>query len=253
MNIEQTPNQHHQIPSRTKITLLILAAILVAVAAGATYYSSNSKTKTGSKANTPSVKPDRDYSAVETFKLDGSKAGSGISFDRPKAFDKQSVTADKTQAGFSDIGTKLSNGIQGVLSVTTAPGGISDQSKLQTLKGSLSDPSKSEYQSAIAPLKQFVTARFNPAYDLTFASAHQVNTANLQGNAWAISFSAKPKAEIKPLPGLKANPPQNYKGEAVIIFGKNAVYYFDVYATDKNWDGNGSVWPKVFNSLKVDQ
>lgn len=261
-------------PNRKNPVLYIVAGIVIVALVGGAYlvYHHNQSNKTSTSNTVYEKGPhNEDYKNLDTYKLDGAKAGAGISFEKPAAYVKVLESTDKTQVSFSHTlkSPPAPLGALHVISIGSAAGTTND---VNNLKKVLANPKQTAYKAAVQPMKDFLSARFSPLYDITYANAQPLADAGTQGRAWEMEFSAAPKVSVKPpagvpssgdatvdpahaqpLPSSAVGGFEKYKGAVVMAVGKNAYYYFAVYNTSYNWDNDSSDFGKVISSIKIDQ
>ncbi len=186
-------------------------------------------------------------SKLEQFKLPGSKASQGISFNKPVEF--VPVYNLKPTAIYAELADyyKASKAIFiGDINVASVDASASPPTpaSLQKLSFAITTPLVKNKAFAVAPIQNFVKARLTQ-YNVVFSQMNYLVTTNLKANAWYGSFTATPKSDKQ-----NFNPLQGY-----IVFGagKNTYYYFYITANQSNWQANNTVWPKILNSLKIDQ
>jgi hypothetical protein len=189
------------------------------------------------------------YSSLQSYKLAGAKAGQGLGFSRPAEYKLISVTKDKTQANFSDSIKKppVYAPLGSIWLDSSAYPSSPDKLK-SYFSSAFSSSTNPNYQQALSGLEKFVSDRFSPLYDLTYASIQPLTTTNIKTGAWAFNFSAAPKSKYASSPNL-----ESYKGQLVFALGHNAYYYLMAYATNYNWDNNQPTWSQVTNSISIDQ
>ena len=277
MDIKQT----NQTPPPKSTTGLrkwyIAAAALAAVVLAAGAYRLI-KTNQSDKSATPAAQYEKgqhnqDYSKLDSFKLDGTKQGTGISFEKPTAYVKALGATDKSQASFSHTLKSPTFAPLGAMHVLSSAAGFDTTGYIANLKKSLADPKTDVYKTTAGPIQTFLTSRFSPLYDVSFSVAKVLSTPNLSNDAWSLDFSATPKKtdptaisrtqdskaaqNVSPVPAGSgsSSPPgfESYKGRVVVAVGKQAIYYFAVYNTNYNWANNASVWQQVINSIKINQ
>lgn len=263
-------NNFHQL-KKNIFTVLIVVILL----GGAGYFLFSNHKQGPSKPKTSAYEKglhNQDYSNLDSFKLDGSKQATGISFEKPKDYVKAIESTDKSQVSFSHTLRTKNPAPLGALHVVSIPVKTDYKVTIAGFKKTMSDPSKEAYKSSVKPMEDFLVSRFSPLYDITYKNAKPVNSSNFSGNAWSIDLSATPKKSPQPASNTNTSPDakvdtskaqpvpkgvpkefENYKGEVMMIIGKNGFYYVAIYNTDYNWDNNAAVWQQVIGSIKIDQ
>jgi hypothetical protein len=187
------------------------------------------------------------------FRLAGTSAGTGISFQKPKEFAQTSNTLNlKTEAQFSDSRkVPVKDGIKLVNLAATSAVSVNadiDKAYVSSLKATLKNPNNDDYKKYVAPSFDFVKQRSLKTTDLKFENAKllvQPNLNNKQGTktAWLFKFSGTDKK----------HPGYLLKGDYVFIVSPKGFYYFFVMARGPDWDANQDAWTKIIDSIKVDQ
>lgn len=244
------------------LSIIILAAIIL-------IYTQNKDSKISNLVTGPNRQT---YSRMDNYKLRGAKSGAGATFSKPIEYRLASESSNKDSASFSHT---LSAPVYAPLgSVHIASVGLPqpiDDQYVKNLTLNLSSPQGEGYKIIQSSINDFFAIRFSPLYDIKYASAKKITSANLK-SAWVLNFSAEPKTNApsitpnestsstvesnsaKPIPSGPLPPGfEKYKGQVVFALGKQTHYYFAIYNTDYNWDNNQNIWQQVIDSLKIDQ
>jgi len=273
--MQQTNNQKLVSSSSDHATnklysIIGLAVVLVLLIGGYLYYSNHTSKNTPTNSSQKKGAYPQTYSELNSFSLTGAKQGTGISFSKPTQYTLTVESQAKDQASFSNSLGGSTPAFLGAIHVMSLPSSTNLSSKqyISFLNTSFSSPGKDAYKSAVAPIEQFVTARFSPIYNVNYSSAKQLTTPSLKTGVWVLNLSASPKTNVQtsseqstPTDSSQIKPPvhssavvtENYKGQVLYVVGKSATYYFLAYSTDYNWDNNAATWQQVINSIKIDQ
>lgn len=187
---------------------------------------------------------------LSTYNLTSPTVGTSASFEKPSEFKTSTAPTPKDYS------------VQVLLTQSSASGSAPDIGRIAlavdaanpaTLNASNADfaykatnpnPQDTSYQALLKPTQDFVNQRLPKAYSLTaLGIPRAITTPNISSGAWIMGLSA-----IGP---SKDSPP--IVGEAVLVYGKHAIYYFMVENIGSTWQANQAFWQKVFSSLKIDQ
>lgn len=266
-------NQNDKTKMSAKLIAGVVLLVLIAAAAAVLW---TRQTTPPSTRNYEKGAHNQDLSKTDSYKLPGSKPGSGMSFDKPVEYKFALETQNKDQASFGDSLKAPLFAPLGALHAASVSVPIPTTPQiLKSINKNLADPKSEAYKAQAESAQKFLATRFSPLYDVTFARGQQMYTPRFKDNAWSFGFSAKPKpssqtnsngvpqnatdpAHANALPaGAATNSSasgfEDYKGQVVMIVGKSTYYYFAVYNTNYNWDNNSAIWSKVFNSIRIDQ
>ncbi|MEK7561377.1 MAG: hypothetical protein AAB541_00750 [Patescibacteria group bacterium] len=241
------PHKKSFVPALSKrIWLALGMAIVIAAATGTFYYwyvpNNQKSTKTSQVYNAT-------YTKLDSFKLTGSNAGSGISFDKPVEFGQDSgSTSESNRVILSDY--KKANETVAIGSIGASSVYL-DTSILQEFvkifNQVVTSPQDKQSQSAPESILLLISSNLDPRFAATLGQARALTTPNLKTNTWEFDFTAAPQ-QAKDKQALP-----NIRGKAVFAVSISTFYNFVVYATDDNWQNNQKIWQQVIDSIKIDQ
>ena len=184
--------------------------------------------------------------SANTYKIPNKGAGTGVSFNLPDGFLKN--TAESRQASFSKTQNGLLTG--GIYSSATNTQDTPYSPKLLAAinKELNNHPLKDEtYSHWLDTLKTFLEARLPKDYVVNMGQSAAFTNPNIKSNAWLYKFSAE-----KSRSGSNNSSP-TYQGELVYALGKQTAYYFALSTSPSEWVNSQPAWQWIFNSLKIDQ
>lgn len=212
---------------------LVLAVIILVGAAGFYFYH---------QSHLPPYA--HHYKKLSAYKLPGSKAGSGATFDKPKEFSLTTSAKDiKTRA---DLEYKKNiNGKAVTLgSIHAQSNAVSSPDIISYLASAVKDSLKQSGPQQTSGFEYYAEKVLPSGDKITVTGAPQVlKTSNTNNNAWYVLFTMKPKDQAE----------HTHKGEVIIVLGKSTFYTFVIEDADSLWDVNQTVWKKVVDSIKIDQ
>ncbi len=240
---------------KLKYLWIVSGLVLIIVALTAALIFTHTRHKSGQSANQPYR---YSYHTLDNYKLDGSKAGSGATLQKPEEFIQQAqpISIHDQMIFVQSIDNNKQKIYAGSIAISSVPvDPAPTASYLQNLNQAILNPKAAGHQQLVAPLNQFVKDRLNPRFITIFAQPRALATPTIKTNAWLADFTASDSSTINS-PSSSQNIetlPSHLKGQAVLAVGKSAYYYFMVTAVDYNWQSNSKIWPQVINSLKIDQ
>jgi hypothetical protein len=180
------------------------------------------------------------YRQLESYKVTGFVANTGMSFDKPVEFTsvlqaKQAPVADLVHVYGKD---KIDIADMAAYAQPAGPG--MDEASLAK---NAADTSSDKYGSTWLPLQQFAAQRL-VNLNLNYQDAKPLIAANLK-HAWEREFTTTVKSRV--------GPDLSKKGVLIIAAGQKADYYFVIDAINSNWQNNQPVWQRVIDSIRIDQ
>lgn len=283
------PVQSNTPNGNKKLVYVLIGFVLLMIGLAYILYES----KDSNKKVAPATGPNQYlYSKLDSYKLDSSISGRGISFSKPVEYKLAYLSDNKDQASFSHTLSAPKFAPLGSIhsAVSHNPTPYSD-SYVNFLNTTLSDSKNRNYEELVKPIQHFVSSRVSPLYKTDINSAaKKISVANIKNGVWVFDFKASPKQlnnestldsssqtttsgesiKIGPPPAnisadkkptqenskplsTPISPLENYSGQVIFTYSKNANYYLTFFNTDYNWKGNTDTWKAIVNSLKIDQ
>lgn len=227
------PHQVFRLPRKVLLLFIAIAVVIIAVFIA---LNSQNKTDKGSYKYT--------YNKLNSYHLVGKYTGTGADFTKPVEFTGKHTLdpgiGDKLQLSHQVTKGKQTTAIGGVDLVVVNPISSMPAAYVQSLHENKSLP----FQVLSSDYKKFLDKQVGPNYTVTLKGTLQpLTTTNIKADAWHVDFTAASKDRAKP----------DHQGSGLLVVGHHAIYYFMLESINYNWQPNQKIWPKVIDSLKIDQ
>jgi hypothetical protein len=172
-------------------------------------------------------------------------SGAGMNFKKPASYETfktpyQTASMAQYKRNFQVSGKPIVTGTMSA--VITQSDSASTANTAQILSSGNVDSKSNGVNTTLESLSKNTLGN---NYKLNFSKPKTATTADIKSNAWQIDYTANPNNSNNNLPKLQ--------GSALVVVGKNNIYYLMADATQYDWQSNQTIWKSVFDSLKVNE